>query len=436
MSEYKELIREFDKIRSYVRDFYIYGFKTREDFREKSGRTYDNQRRRMESWFADYIRFDHSGHKKSLFLTLDSSRMAVNPLYQAWKSKTFTDNDITLRFLLSDLLWDGQPRSLEIIADELQENYCCLLDTQAIRRKLVLYEREGLITKVKQGKQYLYQWVRPLPHTHPSLIPALTLAVSFFQGVSPFGFIGSTILDFWNETNKYFRFRSDYLIHTLEDEILLPILNAIEQKRNILLTVKSTRTRRTDTFTAIPLKILTSTQTGRRYVCARQEKTGRITSIRLDAVQNVQFLEPDENYEQYADSFRTIFPHVWGVSFGDAGKSRMETVSMELLFDEEEEAFILSRLHREGRGGTLKRLEPGLFEYTCRCLDAGELLFWAKSFTGRIRAFRCSNPAVEKRFWSDMNMMQSFYLTAEEDSGNPDSSKNVQTGETISHEQT
>ena len=109
---------------------------------------------------------------------------------------------------------------------------------------------------------------------------------------------------------------------------------------------------------------------------------------------------------------------------------------MELLFDEEEEAFILSRLHREGRGGTLKRLEPGLYEYTCRCLDAGELLFWAKSFTGRIRAFRCSNPAVEKRFWSDMNMMQSFYLTAEEDSGNPDSSKNVQTGETISHEQT
>ena len=47
MSEYKELIKQFDKIRSYVRDFYVYGFKTREDFHEKSGRTYDNQRRRM-----------------------------------------------------------------------------------------------------------------------------------------------------------------------------------------------------------------------------------------------------------------------------------------------------------------------------------------------------------------------------------------------------
>ena len=109
MSEYKELIRQFDKIRSYVRDFYVYGFKTREDFHEKSGRTYDNHRRRMESWFSDYIRTDQNGHKKSVFLTLDSSRMPVNPLYQAWKSKTFTDNDISLRFLLSDLLADGRP---------------------------------------------------------------------------------------------------------------------------------------------------------------------------------------------------------------------------------------------------------------------------------------------------------------------------------------
>ena len=65
MSEYKELIRQFGKIRSYVRDFYVYGFKTREDFHEKSGRTYDNHRRRMESWFSDYIRTDRNGHKKS-----------------------------------------------------------------------------------------------------------------------------------------------------------------------------------------------------------------------------------------------------------------------------------------------------------------------------------------------------------------------------------
>ena len=130
MSEYKELIRQFDKIRTYVRDFYVYGFKTREDYQEKSGRTYDNQRRRIESWFSDYIRTGLEGHKKSVFLTLDSSRIPVNPLYHAWKSKTFTDNDITLRFFLLDLLAHGGFRSLEDLADELSERCQRLTDTQ------------------------------------------------------------------------------------------------------------------------------------------------------------------------------------------------------------------------------------------------------------------------------------------------------------------
>ena len=415
MSEYKELIKQFDKIRSYVRDFYIYGFKTREDFREKSSRTYDNHRRRMESWFSDYIRTDQSGHKKSVFLTLDSSHMAVNPLYQAWKSKTFTDNDICLRFFLSDVLADGQFRSLETIADEIQKQYHCLFDTQMIRRKLAFYEKEGIVVRKKEGRQYLYGRTAPLPCTHPNLFPALTLAVSFFQGAAPFGFIGSTILDFWNEGNKYFRFRSDYLVHTLEDEILLSILNAIEQKRRILITVKSIKRRRTNIVLVTPLKILTSTQTGRRYVCVRHHKSHRLTSVRLDSIQNVELLEPDSYYDIYMDSFQDMFPYVWGVSFGSFQNQKMETISMEIQFDEKEEDFILNRLEREGRGGTLKRLKPGVYEYTRSCLDTAELLPWAKSFIGRVRSFHCSNPAVEKRFWEDIHMMKTYYLTTGED---------------------
>ena len=85
MSDFKELVKRFEKIRSYVRDFYIYGFKTREDFTDKSARTYDNERRRIESWFSGYVRQEyHTGHKKSVFITLDSNRIASNPLYHAF----------------------------------------------------------------------------------------------------------------------------------------------------------------------------------------------------------------------------------------------------------------------------------------------------------------------------------------------------------------
>ena len=50
MSEFHELIKNIDKCRDYVRDFFVYGFKSRSDFPGKSARTYDDERRRIVSW--------------------------------------------------------------------------------------------------------------------------------------------------------------------------------------------------------------------------------------------------------------------------------------------------------------------------------------------------------------------------------------------------
>lgn len=411
MSEYKELIKQFDKIRTYVRDFYVYGFKTREDYQEKSGRTYDNQRRRIESWFSDYIRTGSKGHKKAVFLTLDSSRIPVNPLYHAWKSKTFTDNDITLRFFLLDILSDFRYRSLEDLTDRINEQYECLFDTQTVRRKLSFFENEGLIMRKKEGRQYVYGREKDITQTHPHLIPALTMAVRFFQGVAPFGFVGSTILDFWKEENPYFRFRSDYLVHTLEDGILLPILQAMEKKCQVFLTIKSTRGCHISRIMAAPLKILVSTQTGRRYVCVWRHDLHRLASFRLDSVQAAELSRPDSGYDTHMQAFENTFPYMWGVSLGNVRPP--ETIRMEIRLDEQSEGHIVSRLEREGRGGILKRLKPGLYEYTRLCLDGAELLPWVKSFTGRIVSFHCSNGSVEKRLWDDMQIMAERYLTAE-----------------------
>ena len=41
MSSYSELIKNFERIRAYMREFYIYGIKSREDYKSKSTRTYD-----------------------------------------------------------------------------------------------------------------------------------------------------------------------------------------------------------------------------------------------------------------------------------------------------------------------------------------------------------------------------------------------------------
>ena len=50
---YSERIKNFGRIRAYMKEFYVYGFKSREEYTSKSARSYDDERRRVESWLGD-----------------------------------------------------------------------------------------------------------------------------------------------------------------------------------------------------------------------------------------------------------------------------------------------------------------------------------------------------------------------------------------------
>lgn len=53
---YSELIKNFDKVRAYMREFNVYRFKSRCEYDVQKCRLYD-ERRRLESWLGDYMRF-------------------------------------------------------------------------------------------------------------------------------------------------------------------------------------------------------------------------------------------------------------------------------------------------------------------------------------------------------------------------------------------
>lgn len=84
---YTELIKNFDRIRDYMREFYVYGFRNREEYEKKSTHTYDNERRRIESYLDDYMCFCQTSAGKHVFLSIDSRSCARNPLYRALKAK-------------------------------------------------------------------------------------------------------------------------------------------------------------------------------------------------------------------------------------------------------------------------------------------------------------------------------------------------------------
>ena len=55
-----------------MRTFYVYGFKRRDEYTKRSARSYDNERRRIESWLGDYMGFRQDSDGKQVFLSVDS----------------------------------------------------------------------------------------------------------------------------------------------------------------------------------------------------------------------------------------------------------------------------------------------------------------------------------------------------------------------------
>lgn len=54
---YSELIKNFNRIRSYLCEFYVFGFRHRSEYVQKSSHSYNNERRHMENWLVDYMSF-------------------------------------------------------------------------------------------------------------------------------------------------------------------------------------------------------------------------------------------------------------------------------------------------------------------------------------------------------------------------------------------
>ena len=404
---YSELVKRFDRVRDYMRDFLIFGYKTREDFDQKSARTYDNERRRIESWLGDGLRWEYRPGGKAVFLSMDASELPRNPLYRAWQSRSFTDNDITLHFYLLDLLSDGRPRHAEEITDELAERGEQLFELPTVRRKLKEYEELGILNAQKQGRRQYYALS---PYSLDSLFPdqfGLPEVLHFFGETAPLSVVGHFLSSRTGEGDAHIRFKHHFIVHTLEDQILLTILEALRDDRRLELTNVSGRDGRESVCRVVPVKIMVSVQSGRRYLVARRLDQRRFTTFRLDYIKALAPLpgqEGDKSCRALAD-LRLV--HAWGPALPSHDRTRH--FSMTVAVDEEHEPHIIQRLRREGRGGQVIQLEPGLWRYSNEVYDIGEMMNWVKTFIGRIVALEGDDQRAIDRFYEDVRRMVGMY---------------------------
>ena len=403
MSEYSELIKNFSRIRDYMREFFVFGFKTRNDFNQKSKRTYDNERRRIENYLGDLTKWEYGDGGKKVFISVDSSKIPVNPFYKAYKSKSFTDNDVILHFLILDILTSNDSLTLDEITDLINDRVELLFEPQTVRNKLKEYTEYGIITATKEKKAHYYSLNKY--YFEDFNIP--NDAINFFSEVAPFGVIGSYINDRIDNKNKKFQYKHNFIVNTLEDNIMLDIINAIKQQKRVIIENYSHRDNVANNFNILPLIIYVSVQTGRRYVIAQGKGKYRFSVYRLDYIKGVKTLEKDDNFAQLKQTLESCFETSFSTALVREGKP--EHFEMTLFVNEQTEDYIIKRLEREGRGGIVEKLRRNIYKYNNDVFDTNELTTWIKTFIGRVVELSGDNKKVINLFYDDVRKMAQMY---------------------------
>ena len=127
--------------------------------------------------------------------------------------------------------------SVSEIADYISANYGMIIDVQIIRIKLKEYVKEGLVSEVKRGRNILYTKTGCYADDIVSRYKGLGDMIKFFSEENPFGVVGSFIMDKLGAKNNIFVRKHAYMVHTLDDEILIDIMGAMEQKKAVLLSL-------------------------------------------------------------------------------------------------------------------------------------------------------------------------------------------------------
>ena len=404
---YSELIKNFSRIREYMREFYVCGFRSRDEFTKKSARSYDDERRRVESWLGDYMQFRQTPEGRNVFLSIDSRVSHHNPLYAAWKARSFTDGDITLHFILFDILYSPEVSLSLAEITEAVDGYLRsfseprLFDSSTVRKKLNEYISDGIIVSEKRGKTMYYRRA-------DSEDISSTDMLDFFSEVAPCGVVGSFLLDKQEAHDGHFAFKHHYITGAADSEIVCSLLAAMSEKLSVTLETLNRRKDRITENEVIPLRLMISAQSGRQYLMAYTPRFNRITSFRTDSIISVKPGDVSDDFDSLRERLEGMMPHMWGVSTQSETGERMSHIEFTVRYSDDE-PHIHRRLEREKRCGTVERIDKNTSRFSADVFDPSELVPWIRTFICRITDISFSDKQLEERFGNDLREMYALY---------------------------
>ena len=392
LSKSNLLIRDYENIRPVLRDIYIFGCFSRDDFIRKgmSGRKYDNEQRRISSYLPDkFVRKRRVDKKVILYCSYDMGESARNYLAETYRNKSFTALDIMSFFFIQQLLNETEEMTAVELLDKLPAlNHSVIFTKDNLRVKLDELVESRYITSRKDGRNVYYGLASDIwsDFTNEEL-EDICIFLEFLKNVSPLEmpyYFLEQKLHLYLECERgihirpksTFAFKHSHLFNCLDNDILLGILKGCEKKTRMqikLTTQKST--------IILPIYIIHDSTYGRQYLYCYDYLFEKQRLIRIDKVESVEMIEQTEPEDSLLcdDCF---LEECWCTSGVD---ENLKEVVIAFFFDEEREDYILRRIQREGHSGTIEKINDGVYEYRIKLRDPNEMIPWIRSFGERAK---------------------------------------------------
>lgn len=412
------LIRDYENIRSILRDVYIYGCFSKDDFVEKgiSGRKFDNEQRRINAYLPDRFIKKRRVNKKVLsYCSYDISESQRNFLAESFRNKSFTMLDVLSYFFVNQVLGNQEMSLAEIlelmpvVTDEIE------FTKDNLRIKLEELCSVGLLICKKAGRNVTYRLPDDIwkAFTEEELWD-IYVFLQFVEMVSPFEmpfYYLQKKLKMYMECERkiqfkeglMFQFKHNHLFNSLDNEVLMKTLKLIKGKKMVEVQLDNS----SKVYEVIPMKVMHDCTYGRQYLLAFNPKFRTMSNLRVDKIKEINECRDLSQEEiDLIDAELCKFEYSWCTSLKG---TEPQEVKIHFMFDEKEESYILKRIKREGHSGRVIKIEEGIYEYVTSVYDPGEMVPWIRSFGERAKVISSGNFAIEQKIKDDWEMAVKKY---------------------------
>lgn len=244
--------------------------------------------------------------------------------------------------------------------------------------------------------------------------------VSFFSQISPFGEIGTYILNRLEKQSKdYILFKHHYIKNALNDYNIIDLLYAI--KNNLWTVIEYRNATMNDLkyqkIFCYPIEIRESVTDGRQYLIYYYPKFQSVSAVRIEFIDSIAVGKyPSNEYLNDINNAKELIKHTWGVSFenfydGNV-KKPIEFYQMKIVIHLNDD-FIKRRLQREERN--FKSFKEIILDSYGRCIEIEievtnpkEILKWVRSYISRVVLVEI-NGRDYTEFINDVKELYSFY---------------------------